>query len=277
MAETGLPVSLIVKTVETADELPVLQPSDLTELVAKGVAPEVLEAIVERKRPAASEPSPAAEPTAEPTAEPAVERPETYRRVRVTAQIKKKRKLFGMVSAGGDSFAVYWAVAALDAEGRPLRIDSCRREPACWCSTAAGESTCARPGGEPWDRRFSCFQAVEMIAGEAAEVLDIEPPRPAETLRVYAFYMARDKSGAIFMEPFRSGAAGAYLAIDPRGSRDYSAEAVLTLEIGRGADAGMELTVRRFDDRERGVSSAPDHIEMSELAADFIPDVCVAP
>ncbi len=264
MAETGLPVSLIVKTVESADELPVLQPSDLTELAGKGVAPEVLEAVVERKRPGVSEARRS-------------DLPEVFRRVRVNALVKKKRALFGMMSSGGDSFAVYWAVAALDGQGRPLAVGSCRREPACWCATAAGDSTCAKPGGAAWDERFSCFQAVEMTPNETAEILDFEPPVGAETIRVYAFYMARDKSGAIFMEPFQSRSSAAYLEIDPRGSRDYSAEADLTLEIGRGADTSLALTVRRFDDRDRGVSSAPDHIEISTLAEDFVPSVCVAP
>ena len=275
MVETGLPASLIVKTIESADEVPVLQPADLTELAAKGVPTEALEAIVERK---IAGPTPTPEATPEPDESPRADTPpEGSRRVRVTAQIKKRRRMLGLMSSGGDTFAVYWALAALDEKGRPLRVGACRREPACWCATAEGDSTCAKPGNRAWDERFSCFQAVEMPAAGSVEVLDLEPPDGAEALRVYAFYMARDRSGAIFLEPFRSGAAATYLEVQPRGSRDYSAEADLTLEIGRGADAGMALAVRRFDDRDRGVSSAPDHIELSSLDDDFVPDVCVAP
>ena len=262
MTDTGLPVSLIVKTIESADELPVLQPADLTELASKGVAPEVLEAVVERKRPGASE-------------EQVSEGPEGFRRVRVIAQIKKKRMFFGVISSGNDSLAVYWAVAALDGEGRPLPVSECPREPACWCSTEAGESTCAKPGNAAWDRRFSCFQAVEMTPEESLEILDLEPPESAVEVRVYAFYMARDKSGAIFMEPFQSESGAAYLMIDPRRSRDYSAEASLALAVGRGAYTRLSLAVRRFDDRDRGVSSAPDHLELAALPDDFVPRVCV--
>ena len=48
MAETGLPASLIVKVVESADEVPVLQPQDITDLAAKGVPVDAREAIVAR-------------------------------------------------------------------------------------------------------------------------------------------------------------------------------------------------------------------------------------
>ena len=50
MTQEGLPESLIIKAVESADRVPTLQPKELTELVAKGVSTNVLEAAIERRR-----------------------------------------------------------------------------------------------------------------------------------------------------------------------------------------------------------------------------------
>ncbi len=263
MAETGLPVSLIVKTVESADELPVLQPADLTKLASQGVAPEVLEAVVERKRLGTYEKRLSG-------------RPEAFRKVRVTAQIKKKRLFFGVISSANDALPVYWGVAALDGGGKPLPVDGCVRESACWCLTATGEGTCAKPGGQAWDQRFSCFQAIKMKQDETVEVLDMAPPEAAAEIRVYAFFMARDSSGAVYMEPYGSEIGPAYLSISLHGSRDYTAEAHLSMEVGRGTDTTTSLAVRRFDDRDRGISSAPDYIELSAMPSDFIPKACIA-
>jgi hypothetical protein len=94
MADTGLPASLIVKVVESADEVPVLQPQDITDLASKGVPVEALEAVVTRKARAAP-----SERAAAPTS--------ANRRVDITATIDQRRSLLRGFQKDSAAFAVY--------------------------------------------------------------------------------------------------------------------------------------------------------------------------
>lgn len=237
MADTGLPASLILKVIETADEVPVLQASDITDLAQKGVPYEVLEAVVAR-RARTSTPAASATDAAAPI----------KGRIDVTATLEQRKGLMGAMGRGSDAgFAVYWGAAALGADGRPLAIESCTKQPACWCVSETGEKTCATPSEPEWVARFSCYEATEMQPGETNNILSIDAPDGMAELRVYPFYMVQDKAGSMQLTSWDGPRGAAYLGVEPNGSGDYAAEAGLTLTLGRNARTNLELPVRRFD------------------------------
>lgn len=237
MADTGLPASLILKVIETADEVPVLQPSDITDLAQKGVPYEALEAVVARR----SRPNTPVVSAAESAAP-------IKGRIDVTATLEQRKGLMGAMRRGSDAgFAVYWGAAALDADGKPLAIKSCTKQPACWCVSEAGERTCVAPSEPAWAARFSCFEAAEMRPGEAATILSIDAPAGMAELRVYPFYMVQDKAGSMRLSSWDGPRGAAYLSVEPSSTSDYAAEAGLTLSLGRNARTNLELPVRRFD------------------------------
>lgn len=239
MADTGLPPSLIVRVIESADEVPVLQPQDITDLAAKGVPVEALEAVVARKGRTA--PSAAA---AAPT--PAI------RRVNITATLDQRRGLLGGMQKDSAGFAVYWGAAALDAGGAVLPIESCPKQPACWCVSASGEKTCAAETEPAWRQRFSCFQAAQMAPGEAQTVFSLEAPQGTAELRVYPFYMVQEKTGAVRLASWDSAGAPAYVSVEPRGAQSYTAEAGISMTVARNAKTDLAMPVKRFDaDGER--------------------------
>src|SRR5690606_9501582 len=107
MADTDLPTSLIIRVIESADEVPVLQPQNVSELVAKGVPVEALEAIVARKGRTAAGTSVATEAA-----------PAASRHVSITATLDHRKGLLeGFKKGGPEVFAVYWGAAAIDAAG----------------------------------------------------------------------------------------------------------------------------------------------------------------
>jgi hypothetical protein len=266
MADTGLPVSLIVKVIESADEVPVLQPQDITDLAAKGVPVEALEAIVARKgRTAPSAPAAAA-------ATPA------GRRVNITATLDQRRGLLGgFQKSDAEAFAVYWGAAALNAEGTVLPIESCPKQPACWCVSATGEKTCAAENEPAWRQRFSCFQAAEMTPGEAMPVFSLDAPQGTAELRVYPFYMVQEKGGAVRLASWDSAGASAYVSVEPRGSESYSAEAGLSLIVSRNAKTDLTMPVKRFNaDGERPGIGGRITLQTLNLTTTPLPQSCEA-
>jgi hypothetical protein len=238
MADTGLPASLILKVIETADEVPVLQPSDITDLAQKGVPYEALEAVVGRR----ARPNSSTTVTATESIVP------VKGRIDVTATLEQRKGLMGAMRRDSDAgFAVYWGAAALDADGKPLPVESCTKQPACWCVSATGERTCAAPAEPEWAARFSCFEATEMQPRQAATILSIDAPTGMAELRVYPFYMVQDKAGSMQLTSWDGPRGAAYLGVEPSSSSDYAAEAGLTLSLGRNARTNLELPVRRFD------------------------------
>lgn len=269
MADTNLPVSLIVRVIESADEVPVLQPQDVTDLAGKGVPVEALEAVVARKgRAGAGEPA-AANPTPRTTS--------ANRRVNVTATLDQRRGLLsGFRQKGGaDSFAVYWGAAALNAEGAVLPIDSCPKQPACWCVSATGEKSCAAENEPDWRQRFSCFQTTEMAPGEATPVFSLDAPRGTAELRFYPFYMVEEKGGAVKLASWDSAGGAAYVSVEPRGSDSYTAEAGISLTVGRNAKTDLTMPVKRFDaDGERPGMGGRISVQTLTMSTTPLPQSC---
>ena len=258
MAETNLPSSLIVKVIESADEVPVLQPQDITDLAAKGVPVEALEAVVARKNRSA--PS---------------ERAVTNRRVNVTATLDPRRGLLGGFQKDSAAFAVYWGAAALDANGAVLPIESCPKQPACWCVSASGEKTCAAETEPAWRQRFSCFHATEMAPGEASPVFSLDAPRGTAEMRFYPFYMVQEKTGAVRLASWDSAGSSAYVSVDPRGSESYTAEAGISLTVGRNAKTDLTLPVKRFDaDGERPGAGGRISLQTLTMSTTPLPQTC---
>lgn len=260
MADTGLPVSLIVKVIESADEVPVLQPQDITDLAGRGVPVEALEAVVARKRTTSGEPSTAT----------------ALRRINITATLDQRRGLLGAIQKGdGDAFAVYWGAAALNDAGSVLPIESCPKQPACWC-VAGGEKTCAAENDPAWRQRFSCFHATEMAPGEALPVFSLDAPQGTAELRVYPFYMVQEKGGAVRLASWDSAGSSAYVSVEPRGTESYTAEAGVSLTVGRNAKTDLTLPVKRFDaDGERPGMGGRISIKTLTMSTTPIPQSCV--
>ncbi len=264
MADTGLPTSLIVKVIESADEVPVLQPQDITDLAGKGVPVEALEAIVARKGRTVPSERAAAAPTTP-----------SNRRVNITATLDQHRGLLGGFQKGSDAFAVYWGAAAINAEGVVLPIDSCPKQPACWCVSASGEKTCAAENEPAWQQRFSCFQATEMTPGEAMPVFSLDAPQGTTELRFYPFYMVQEKSGAVRLASWDSAGSSAYVSVEPRGSESYVAEAGLSLTVGRNAKTDLTMPVKRFDaDGERPGIGGRISLQTLTMSTTPLPQSC---
>jgi hypothetical protein len=262
MADAGLPSSLIVRVIESADEVPVLQPQDITDLAAKGVPVAALEAVVARRRRTASRERAAAPASAK-------------RRVNVTATLDQRRGLLGSLQKGPEIFPVYWGAAALNAEGSVLPIESCAKQPACWCVSASGEKTCAAENEPAWRQRFSCFQATEMAPGETMPIFELDAPQGTAELRIYPFYMVQEKSGAVRLAPWDSGGSSAYVSVEPRGSESYTAEAGMSLTVARNAKTDLTLPVKRFDaDGERPGMGGRISVQTLSLSATLLPQSC---
>ena len=264
MADTGLPTSLIVKVIESADEVPVLQPQDITDLAGKGVPVAALEAIVARKGRNAAPSEPAAAAPAN-------------RRVNITATLDQRRSLLGGFQKGSDAFAVYWGAAALNAAGAVLPIESCPKQPACWCVSATGEKTCAAENEPAWQQRFSCFQATEMAPGEAMPVFSLDAPQGTAEVRFYPFYMVQEKTGAVRLASWDSDGSSAYVSVEPRGSESYTAEAGLSLTVGRNAKTDLTMPVKRFDaDGERPGVGGRISVQTLTMLTTPLPQSCEA-
>lgn len=269
MAESDLPTSLIVRMIESADEVPVLQPQNVTDLVAKGVPVEALEAIVARKgRTAARAPS---------AAEPAPSGP-AKRRVDVTATLDHRKGLLeGFKKGEPEAFAVYWGAAAMNAAGSVLPIESCTKQPACWCVSATGEKTCTAPNEPDWKQRFSCFQASEMAPGETTPVFSLDVPQGTAELRFYPFYMVQEKGGAVRLASWDSAGGSAYVSVEPRGSDSYAAEAGVSLTVGRNAKTDLTIPVKRFNaGNERPGTGGQITLKTLTMSTTPIPQSCVA-
>ena len=263
MADTGLPVSLIVKVIESADEVPVLQPRDITDLASKGVPVEALEAVVARKGRAAP-----SEQAAAPTS--------ANRRVNITATLDERRGLLGVLQKDSAAFAVYWGAAALNAEGSVLPIESCAKQPACWCVSATGEKTCAAENEPAWQQRFSCFQAADMAPGDTMTVFSLDAPQGTTELRFYPFYMVQEKGGDVRLASWDSAGSSAYVSVEPRGSESYTAEAGISLTVGRNAKTDLTLPVKRFDaDGERPGISGRISLQTLTMSITPLPQSCV--
>ena len=195
MTEAGLPVSLIVKTVRNADEVPALQPLDLISLQRLGVAPEVLEAVVEHGS-ASAENQPATDTKASASSA-------GPRRIRISAKLDSKRRWFNNPFGSDEgTLTIYWGVA-LDGSG--AAVADCPQEPICWCADSIGEKTCSQPDEELWQRYLSCHRAVEMTLGEGVEVFDFEltGAQPSE-IRIMPFAMVRERDDSLRLEAWSS-------------------------------------------------------------------------
>lgn len=278
MTDAELPTSLIVKAVRAADAVPSLQPNDLISLRRLGVAPEVLEAVVERgsAEPRAAEPEsvapdpPEAEPLAgEPAASPG------KRRMRISARLESKRgwlrNPFG--SSGDEGFAVYWTVSL---EGEGARISGCPREPICWCADSIGQKTCSELGDELWDDWLSCHRAVEMRPGETVEVFDFEVEGGApEAIRVAPLAMVRARDDSMRLEAWSNEVLGpAYLAIEPKGAETFDGEWELLLTAA-GSKTDLRISTTRFETPgDAGSGENPGRIRPAS-GSDLLPaDLC---
>ena len=263
MADTGLPVSLIVKVIESADEVPVLQPQDITDLAGKGVSVEALEAVVARKSRTAPSERAAAPASAN-------------RRVNITATLDQRRSLLRGFQKNSAAFAVYWGAAAIDAGGAVLPIESCPKEPACWCVSASGEKTCTAENEPSWQQRFSCFEATQMAPGDAMTVFSLAAPQGTTELRFYPFYMVQEKSGDVRLASWDSAGSSAYVSVEPRGSESYTAEAGISLTVGRNAKTDLTLPVKRFDaNGERPGISGRISLQTLTMSTTPLPQSCV--
>ncbi len=235
MTEAGLPTSLIVKTVRAAMEIPALNPRDLISLRRLGVAPEVLEAVVERGLAAA----PAEEPV-EPV------EPVGKRRVRVSARLESKRSWYKKPFGGGEGgFAVYWAVQLV---GEGAAVEGCPREPICWCSDSIGNRTCSDPDEELWREYLACHRVVEMRPDEGAAVFDFELTGPTpEEIRIAPLVMVRERDGSMRLEAWSSSGLGpTYAALTPGAAGGFTAELELLLETS-GSRADLQISTSRFE------------------------------
>lgn len=266
MADTGLPASLIIRVIETADVVPVLQPQDITDLAQKGVPVEALEAVIARRATSRSA-SPKETPQAAPVAK---------SRISVTATLEQRRGgLIGSLKRdSGSSFPIYWGAAARDADGAILPIDSCPKQPACWCVSETGQKTCVTPEDAEWKKRFSCFQAMELAPGDSDAVLELEPPAGMTELRVYPFYMVQEKNGAMRLASWESAGSSSYLSIES-GPPGFTAEAGLALSVGRNANTDLSLPVKRFDSGgERPGSAGRIALKTLLLSTTPLPQFC---
>jgi hypothetical protein len=265
MADTGLPVSLIVKVVESADEVPVLQPQDITDLAAKGVPVEALEAVVARKGRTAPGQSAAAAPTTP-----------ANRRINITATLDQRRGLLGALQKSGtDAFAVYWGAAAFNVAGAVLPIDACPKQPACWC-VAGDEKTCTAENEPAWRQRFSCFQATEMAPGVEMPVFALDVPQGTTELRVYPFYMVQEKTGSVRLASWDSAGSSTYVSVEPRGSESYTAQAGVSLTVARNAKTDLTMPVKRFDaDGERPGMGGRITLKTLTLSTTPLPQSCM--
>ncbi len=267
MADTDLPTSLIIRVIESADEVPVLQPQNVSELVAKGVPVEALEAIVARKGRTAAGMRVAKEAA-----------PAASRHVSITATLDHRKGLLeGFKKGGPEVFAVYWGAAAIDAAGSVLPIESCTKQPACWCVSATGEKTCTSENEPDWRQRFSCFQAAEMTPGETMPVFSLDVPPGTAELRFYPFYMVQEKSGAVRLASWDSAAGSAYVSVEPRESDSYTAEAGLSLTVSRNAKTDLTIPVKRFDvDGQRPGTGGQITLKTLTMSTTPIPQACLA-
>lgn|GEM_PF-2637159 len=306
MTESDLPTSLIVKTVRAADRVPVLGPQDLISLTRLGVASEVLEAVVERAgtmprpsvdpmprdartpQPAPSQPEP--EPEREPTPaepDPAAPAPadaapdEAPRnRFRLTAAMAARRG-WGRKPFSTDKrpFAVYWALTALDDQGKPTPLAGCPREPVCWCGDPIGRKRCAQPGNPEWGAYLSCLRPTEMVPGESVDLFDIEVPGEVRELRAVPFVGVLEKDDSMYLEPWTSDSVGpAYVSVRPEPGQTY--EATVEAELSSGRKPNFTLARESFrlaDPTERppadaislrpaaGVDLTPGNLQACEI------------
>ena len=238
MTEAGLPVSLIVKTVRNADEVPALQPLDLISLQRLGVAAEVLEAVVEHGGRSAEDESAVRARPASPADAP--------RRIRVSAKLDSKRRWFkNPFSSDEGVLTIYWAVA-LDGPG--AAVADCPREPICWCANSIGEKTCSQPDDKLWSRYLACHRAVEMTLGEGVEIFDLQLTGSAPSeIRVIPFVMIRERDDSLRLEAWSSIDHGpSYLAVEPGEATSFDAEWNLALD-DAGSRTDFRVVSSRFD------------------------------
>jgi hypothetical protein len=86
-----------------------------------------------------------------------------------------------------------------------------------------------------------------MAPGEALTVFSLEAPQGTTELRVYPFYMVQEKTGTVRLASWDSAGRSTYVSVEPRGSESYTAEAGISLTVGRNAKTDLTLPVRRFD------------------------------
>lgn len=301
MTESGLPTSLIVKTVRTADQVPLLGPQDLISLTRLGVASEVLEAVVDRAgtmprpsvdpmprdartpHPAPSQPQPEPVPAAPTPAEPDADTPvdEVPRnRFRLTAAMAARRG-WGRKPFSTDKrpFAVYWALTALDDQGKTTPLAGCPREPICWCGDPIGRKRCAQPGAPEWDDHLSCLRPTEMVPGESVDLFDVEVPGEVRELRAVPFVGVLEKDDSMYLEPWTSDSVGpTYVSIRPESGQAY--EATVEAELSSGRKPNFTLARESFrlsDPTERppadaislrpaaGVDLTPGNLQACEI------------
>lgn len=173
-----------------------------------------------------------------------------------------------------EAFAVYWGAAALSAGGAVLPVDSCPKQPACWC-VAGGEKTCAAESDPAWRQRFSCFHAAEMAPGEDLSVFSLDVPQGTSEVRIYPLYMVQEKDGTVRLTSWDSAGSAAYVSVEPMGSESYTAEAGLSLTVGRNAKTDLAMPVKRFDaDGERPGIGGRITVKTLTLSTTPIPQSC---
>jgi len=248
MTESQLSVSLIVKTVRAADVVPILGPQDLISLTRLGVASEVLEAVVERSGGA---PGPAADPLPRqaraPQPAPSAPAPAASpNRLELSASLATRRG-WGRAPFSSDKrpFAVYWALTALDENGSPTTLQSCPKEPICWCGDPLGRKRCSSPGSPEWDSHLSCMRAVEMAPGESMSLFDVEVPGEVEEVRITPFVGVLAKDDSMYLEPWTSDSVGpAYISVRPEPGQTY--EATIDAELTPGRKPNLVLRQESF-------------------------------
>jgi len=246
MAEAGLPATLMIKTIEGADEVPTLQPAEVAELAKSGVPAEALEAVLDRRR------------VLQLTKRPEPEIDLSRRRVRVSARLENNKKWFRRFGRNGEPLAVYWAARI---EGDAARSGlQCPRESLCVCSDADGKPICIDPSADAYSERFDCVRVVEMGFGGSSDIFDFHLAASPKQVRVYPFVLVEEKNGERYMEAWQTSASPrgegdqerrpGYAAISPAESNDFTAELELALELVGSAQTDFRIETTRFDNRD---------------------------
>ena len=114
-----------------------------------------------------------------------------------------------------------------------------------------------------------------MAPGEAMPVFSLDAPQGTAELRFYPFYMVQEKGGAVRLASWDSAGSSAYVSVEPQGSNSYTAEAGISMTVGRNAKTDLTLPVKRFAaDGERPGMSGRISLKTLTMSTTPIPQSC---
>jgi len=124
-------------------------------------------------------------------------------------------------------------------------LQSCPKEPICWCGDPLGRKRCSSPGSPEWDSHLSCMRAVEMAPGESMSLFDVEVPGEVEEVRITPFVGVLAKDDSMYLEPWTSDSVGpAYISVRPEPGQTY--EATIDAELTPGRKPNLVLRQESF-------------------------------